>query len=85
MRRKKGRPLGRPKGSRTVNRTPTPDRVTVAQAAYELQMSPYDLRWFMSYGMVDLGFVKDDPKQSRRHFVIYRAKLNAEKASRGLV
>lgn len=61
-----------------------PDLVTVKQAAEELQLTVLTLRWLMAEGKLDLGLVVDRPGSKSRRFIIYRAKLDAEKARLGI-
>ena len=59
-------------------------RISVKQAAEELQTTPLTLRYLMAEGMVDIGYCVARPGQYHRHFVIYRESLDKELERRGL-
>lgn len=59
-------------------------RISVKQAAAELQTTPLTVRWLIANGQLDIGYCISRPKQYHRHFVIYRESLDKELERRGL-
>lgn len=55
----------------------TSDRVTVAQAAAELGMAPYTVRYYMEIGQLPIGQVVKLPGKKSKRFLIFRNKLDA--------
>ena len=53
------------------------NRVTVEQAAKELDMHINTVRYYMELGKLPIGEVLQRPGGKRKTYVIYRGKLNA--------
>ena len=59
-------------------------RISVKQAAAELQTTPLTVRWLIANGQLDIGYCIDKPRCYHRTFIIYRESLDRELERRGL-
>lgn len=55
------------------------DRVTVKEAATELNMSPDSVRYLMREGKIDLGHAMLKKGSERWYYIIFRGLLDQEK------
>ena len=59
-------------------------RVSTAQAAKELHMSPLTLRYFMQHGQLPIGMAQKREGNKHYCYVIYRGLLDKYKAELGI-
>lgn len=56
-------------------------RVSVAQAAAELGLAPYTVRYYMEIGQLPIGQVVKLPGKKCKRFLIFRDKLDKVKGA----
>lgn len=55
------------------------EKVTIADAARELGMTPLSLRELMAQGRINIGYSYQRPGSGKRKFFVYRHLLDKEK------